>query len=74
MAESCGHDCQLCLDKLCMQKIPVFSSLARPELEQIASRIVHRDYPKGSVIMAAGARADSITIINTGKHSMGGTI
>jgi CRP/FNR family transcriptional regulator len=67
LAESCGHDCQLCLDKLCMQKIPVFSNLSRSDLEQIAARIVHLAYPKGSVIMLAGARADSITIINTGK-------
>lgn len=67
LAISCGPDCRQCLNKLCMRKIPVFSSLKRRELEQLAARIVHRDYPKGAVIMTAGARADCITIINTGK-------
>ena len=67
MPESCGRDCQLCLDKLCMQRIPVFASLSRQDLEKIALRIVHRDFPKGTVILAAGEKADSITIINTGK-------
>ena len=62
---ACGPDCQLCLDKLCMQKVPIFADLAREDLETIARRILHRSVPRGSVILSAGDRADAITIVNT---------
>ncbi len=64
---ACGPDCQLCLDKLCMQKVPIFADLAREDLETIARRILHRSVPRGTVILSAGDRADAITIVNTGK-------
>ncbi len=63
----CTSDCRLCFEKLCMQKIPVFANLSRPELEKIVRLIVHRSYSKGQVIVPVEAMTDGITIINSGK-------
>lgn len=50
-----------------MQQIPLFSGMTRTELGEIASRIIHRDYAKGSVIIGTGDRVPGIAIVNTGE-------
>ena len=67
MAQNCSHDCTLCLHKLCMKRIPVFSDLKKDDLEQLAKQIIHEQHPKGTLILRSEEKADNLIIINSGE-------
>lgn len=66
MAE-CEKNCVRCFHKLCMHKVPIFSSLAQEDLEKIAVLIRHVEYKKGEYIFSERDKVDSIIIINEGS-------
>ncbi len=67
MPLSCARDDALCLEKLCMKRVPLFAKLPERDLEQLAGKLVRREYPKGAVLLQAGVQADSIIIVNAGQ-------
>ncbi|ODU57883.1 MAG: hypothetical protein ABT01_01395 [Clostridium sp. SCN 57-10] len=60
----CGREC---LHKLCMRKIPVFSSLDREELEHVSATVQHRMYGKGETVAKEGDRLDALYIVRSGS-------
>ena len=65
MVEEC--DCGLCYDRLCMHKVPIFSSLDKEDLIKIIALISHHNYKKGEIIFSEGEKTDSIVIIHEGS-------
>lgn len=66
MAE-CERHCGVCLENLCMHKVPIFSTLEHSHLMTIAEQIRHKDYRKGESIFKEGDHVDSMIIINEGS-------
>lgn len=66
MAE-CGHCREDCLHKLCMHKVPIFSSLGPEDLAPIASLIRHGEYQKGETLFDEGDSPEALVIINDGS-------
>lgn len=56
----CGH-------KLCMNKVPIFSSLEGADLAKIAPLIGHRVFQKGGLLYREGEQFDSLVILNEGS-------
>lgn len=65
--EKCDVCDAQCLHKLCMHKIPIFSSLSQDDLTHIASIIRHGKYQKGEVLLSEGDRSDTLVIVNEGS-------
>lgn len=63
----CDKSCETCLQKLCVRKVPIFSSLNYEHLKQIAQLIEHRTYNKGDVLLRENDLGDCIIIINEGS-------
>lgn len=61
------NHCQHCGNKLCIHKVPIFSSLNREDLLKIARWIEHREFKKGEVLFSTGDKVDSIIIVNEGS-------
>jgi CRP/FNR family transcriptional regulator len=59
----CGH----CPNDLCIRKVPIFSTLNREDLENIAELISHKEYKKGELIIREGEKSEAIIIINEGS-------
>lgn len=59
--------CAGCHNKLCIQKVPIFSSLGQEDLHKIYHLIQHKTYKKGEFIFQAGDKLDSMIIINEGS-------
>ncbi len=66
MSECC-HCGDECLHKLCMHKVPIFSSLDRDDLLHIAPMIRHREYRKGETLFSEGESHDALVIVNEGS-------
>ncbi len=64
---ACENNCLTCLQKLCMHKVPIFSSLNNEELTKIASLTQHKEYHKGEALFVEGALVTSLIIINEGS-------
>lgn len=63
----CDRCCEGCLKRLCVHKVPVFSSLGREELAEIASMIQHRAYKKGETLFTERDNPDALVIVNEGS-------
>jgi CRP/FNR family transcriptional regulator len=61
------HDCSFCHNKLCIHKVPIFSSLEYEDLLKISDLIHHKEYQKGELIFLDGEKVDSIVIMNEGS-------
>lgn len=61
------HNCEVCSDRLCMHKVPIFSSLDKDDLRKIMALISHREYKKGETIVLDKEPMDSVVIINEGS-------
>lgn len=59
--------CGQCADKLCLQRIPIFSSLSENDLTRVTGLITHHIYKKGETLMLEGDKTDSIVIIHEGS-------
>lgn len=55
------------MHKLCMHKVPIFSSLDQSELEKIASIIIHKEYKRGERLYSEGDAPNSLIILNEGS-------
>ncbi len=60
------YSCARCMDKLCVHKVPILSSLDKEDLEKIMNLISHREYKKGENLLFEGNPMDSVIIINEG--------
>lgn len=60
-------NCESCQHRLCVRKVPIFSTLAPEELGRIASLIVRKQYAKGELAAIEGANPGGLTIINKGQ-------
>ncbi len=65
--EKCDVCAAQCLHKLCMHKVPIFSSLNQNDLIHIASVIHHKKYLKGETLFFEGDRPDALVIVNEGS-------
>ena len=65
--EKCDVCGAQCLHKLCMHKVPIFSSLSQDDLTHIASIIRHKKYQKGETLFSEGNRPDALVIVNEGS-------
>ena len=65
--EKCDVCAPQCLHKLCMHKVPIFSSLNQNDLIHIASVIHHKKYLKGETLFFEGDRPDALVIVNEGS-------
>lgn len=61
------NNCAKCRDRLCMHKVPIFSSLDNDDLKKIMGLINHHDYNKGETLVLDGDTMDSVVIINEGS-------
>ncbi len=61
------YNCAKCKDKLCMHKVPIFSSLDTEDLRKIMGLINHHEYKKGETLVFEGDELDSVVIINEGS-------
>lgn len=59
--------CGRCMDRLCMHKVPILSSLDKEDLEKIADMISHHTFKKGETLVMEGDRMDSIIILHEGR-------
>lgn len=65
--EKCDVCGAQCFHKLCMHKVPIFSSLSQDDLTHIASIIRHKKYQKGETLFSEGNRPDALVIVNEGS-------
>lgn len=63
----CGRCGETCLNKLCMRKVPIFSSLGRDDLVHIASMIHHSEYQKGETLSSEGDGRGALVIVSEGS-------
>lgn len=61
------RQCTHCKNKLCIHKVPIFSSLNHEDIVKISALIHHDEYSKGDWIFKTGDWLDSIVIINEGS-------
>ncbi len=59
--------CSHCLNKLCIHKVPIFTTLNHEDLINISQVIEHREYKKGEVLFHIGDVVNSIIIMNVGS-------
>lgn len=62
-----GRGCIGCSKKLCAGKVPIFDNLNCDELEEIASKIVQKEFKKGDVIFSEGNDAETLYFVNEGR-------
>jgi CRP/FNR family transcriptional regulator, cyclic AMP receptor protein len=55
------------LDRVMLDKIPLFSDLDKAELELLSTRTVTRQYPRHAIIINEGDLSDSLYIIRSGS-------
>lgn len=60
-------NCGSCIGKLCTKRVPIFSGLEENQLIEVAKRIVHKSYEKGSIILSENDNPDFLAIINEGS-------
>lgn len=63
ISKNCAH----CHNRLCIHKVPIFSTLAHEDILKVKTLINHREYRKGECIYNEGDKLDSIVIINEGS-------
>lgn len=54
-------------EKSCIEKVPIFSSLAREEMIEVSMMSFHREYKKGETIYLEGELSEKLFVINKGK-------
>lgn len=62
---SCG--CEKCHNRLCAQRVPVFSSLNHEEILKVSSLIIRKRYSRGELIIMEGDTLDSLIFISSGN-------
>ncbi len=65
--EECTRCCAACKNRLCVHKVPLFSSLSTEELAEVASLIRHRQYKKGETLFREREGPDALIIVNEGS-------
>lgn len=61
------NHCTHCLNKLCIHKVPIFTTLNHEDLIKISKVIEHREYKKGEILFHIGDVVNSIIIMNEGS-------
>jgi CRP/FNR family transcriptional regulator, anaerobic regulatory protein len=52
---------------MCMEKVPIFSSLTFQEMVEVARITVNKDYKKGETIYLAGEKGSRLYVVHHGK-------
>lgn len=60
-------NCEICQNRLCVSRVPIFSGLSLEELRRIASLVIHKKYEKGELIIMEGSHPESLIVINQGR-------
>lgn len=63
----CVHCAHGSTEKSCIEKVPIFSSLTREEIAEIAMITDQREYKKGEFIYMAGDRSQKLYVIHEGR-------
>ncbi len=63
----CVHCAHGSAEKSCIEKVPIFSSLTREEIAEIAMITDQREYKKGEFIYMAGDRSQKLYVIHEGR-------
>lgn len=65
----CGFSCQCHMEngRTCIEKVPIFNSLSRDEMQEIAGITSQKTYEKGEMIYMAGDKGEKLQVIHTGK-------
>lgn len=65
----CGCSCQCHMEngRTCIEKVPIFNSLSRDEMQEIAGITSQKTYEKGEMIYMAGDKGEKLQVIHTGK-------
>ncbi|MDF2803329.1 MAG: hypothetical protein K0S61_3232 [Anaerocolumna sp.] len=61
------NHCSHCLNKLCIHKVPIFTTLNHEDLIKISEVIEHREFKKGEALFHIGDAVNSIIIMNVGS-------
>lgn len=67
MSEYKKCNCDNCLHKLCVERVPIFSGLNSEELSKVATLIVKKQYEKGELIIMEESYLENLIIIDKGK-------
>lgn len=59
--------CQICIEKFCAYKVPIFNRMSCDELEEIFKLVEHKDYKKGEVLFQEGGETERLYILNEGR-------
>jgi CRP/FNR family transcriptional regulator, anaerobic regulatory protein len=59
--------CAKCTGKYCAKRVSIFSVLHEPEIDEVVSKIVTRNYKKGQILFFEGDVADKLYIVSNGK-------
>lgn len=59
--------CINCHDRLCLHKVPIFSSLDHEDIIKVSKLIKHQEYKKGEFVFRTGDIVNSMVIINDGS-------
>lgn len=62
-----GEKGQVCLQRTCLRKVPIFSGLSWEEMAEIGDLITDRYYVKGETIYSAGEKGERLYVVNEGK-------
>ncbi|MFV0342549.1 MAG: Crp/Fnr family transcriptional regulator [Anaerocolumna sp.] len=61
------NQCSHCRSKLCIHKVPIFTSLEQEDLIKISEVIEHKEYKKGDILFHIGEMVHSVIIMNVGS-------
>lgn len=64
---SCNDHCTNCHNKMCAQKVPIFTNLKGDQIGAILETITRKKYKKGEVVFLQGSLLEGLYIINSGK-------
>lgn len=67
MGCSCSCQCHNIGGRTCIEKVPIFNSLSRDEMQEIAGITSQKTYEKGEMIYMAGDKGEKLQVIHTGK-------
>lgn len=54
----------------CAAGVPIFQVLPEPALARLAPRMVHRQYPKGSLVISAGEPVNRLMVVARGRLNL----
>lgn len=60
-------DCEKCHDKMCTERVPIFSAFDQEELSRVTNLIIRKQFRKGELIIMEGSQLENMIIVNNGR-------